>query len=179
MTPTGMVLRMTMSAPEALEPARPRRLHAIAAAGVTALHDVAAGTPLTPTRRRALEILRDGPALPVSELARLAGCGPGVVRDLVRGGLLEERFALPEPPAVPLPDWRLPGPLLSPDQEAAAATSRIKALRSMDPPVPGNSRGIVNVRTDSGAQRFVVAAAQVSRYQRQLFGVLLMANNAR
>jgi primosomal protein N' (replication factor Y) len=120
MSPPGIILRMTMRVPEALEPARPRRLYAITTAGDSTLQNFVAGTRLTPARRRVLETLQDRPPLPVAELSRLAGCGSAVVRDLVRGGLLEERFVPPEPPAVPLPDWRLPGPPLSPDQEAAA-----------------------------------------------------------
>src|SRR4029077_19720132 len=98
-----------------LEPSRTRRLCALASAGCAAL-----GTHLPPARKRVLETLRNRPPLAVAELARLAKCGSGVVRDLVRRGLLEERFAPPEPPISPAPDWRLPGSALSPDQAAAA-----------------------------------------------------------
>src|SRR6266851_4306314 len=120
MTPPGMVLRMTMSVPEALEPPRPRRLCALAPDAVAALSGIASGHRLTPARRRVLEALRDKPPLPAAELSRLAGCGPGVVRDLVACGLVEERLAPPALPGPPPPDWRLSGPVLSPDQAAAA-----------------------------------------------------------
>jgi primosomal protein N' (replication factor Y) (superfamily II helicase) len=120
MAPLGMVLRMTMGVAAALEPPRPRRLCALASAGCTALSGATPGTHLTPARSRVLETLRNRPPLTVAELARLADCGPGVVRDLVRRGLLEERFAPPEPPISPAPDWRLSGSPLSPDQAAAA-----------------------------------------------------------
>ena len=120
MAPPGMVLRMTMSVAEALEPPRPRRLCAIAPAALVTLSGATPGQRLTPTRRRVLEALRDGPPLPAAELARLAGCGAGVVRDLVAAGLVEERLAPAEPPAPPPPDWRLSGPSLSPDQLSAA-----------------------------------------------------------
>jgi len=120
MTPPGMILRMAMSAPAALEPLRPRRLCAITPAGLAALQDDPPGMRLTPARRRVLETLRDRRLLPATELSRLAGCGPGVVRDLVAAGYLEGCLAPAEPPAVPQPDWRLSGPPLSPDQAAAA-----------------------------------------------------------
>src|SRR5438132_14374237 len=120
MAPLGMVLRMTMGVAAALEPPRPRRLCALAAAGCAALSGAAPGTRLTPARRRVLETLRNRPPLAVAELARLAECGPRVVRDLVRRGLLEERFTPPEPPISPAPDWRSSGSPLSPDQTAAA-----------------------------------------------------------
>src|SRR5437667_212916 len=104
----------------ALEPPRPRRLCALASAGCAALSGAASGTHLTAARKRVLETLRERPPLAVSELARLAECGPGVVRDLIRRGLLEERLAPSEPLISPAPDWRLSGSPLSPDQAAAA-----------------------------------------------------------
>ena len=115
MAPPGMVLRMTMSVAAALEAPRPRRLCVLAPAGLAAL----SGTPtkqLTLARRRVLEALRHGPPFAAAELARVAGCGPGVVRALVAGGLVEERLAPAEPPLPSPPDWRLSGPPLSPDQ---------------------------------------------------------------
>src|SRR5438128_1940155 len=87
MAPLGMVLRMTMAVAAALEPPRPRRLCALASAGCAALSGAASGTHLTAARKRVLEKLRNRPPLAVSELARLAECGPGVVRGLVRRGL--------------------------------------------------------------------------------------------
>jgi len=119
MAPPGAVLRMAMSVAEALQPLRPRRLCAISPAGLAAA-DRAAGKPLTPARGRALETLRDGPPLPVAEVARLAGCGAGVVRELVALGFIEERLAAVEPPSPAPPDWRAPGVALSADQAVAA-----------------------------------------------------------
>jgi primosomal protein N' (replication factor Y) len=71
-------------------------------------------------RRRVLEMLREAPPLPAAEVARRAGCGAGVVRDLVAGGMAEERFVARQPPPRALPDWRAPGPSLSADQALAA-----------------------------------------------------------
>ena len=118
MTPPGAVLRMAISVPEALEPRRPLRRCTITSAGLAALNDAAA--TLTPARRRVLEALRDAPPLPAAGAAQLAACGTGVVRELVRLGLAEERLVRRAPPAAPLPDWRQAGPLLSADQSAAA-----------------------------------------------------------
>jgi len=120
MAPPGAVLRMTMSAPEALEPPRPRRLCAASDAGLAALADPPPGKTLTPTRRRVIEVLRGGPPLPAAELARLAACGAGVVRDLLTAGFVEEHLAPPEPSHIAPANWRLSGPALSPDQSAAA-----------------------------------------------------------
>jgi primosomal protein N' (replication factor Y) (superfamily II helicase) len=120
MAPPGTVLRMTMSVPEALQPPRPRRLCAASPTGLAALTGATKETRLTPARRRVLEVLGNGPPLTASELVRLAGCGAGVVRDLIAAGLVEERFAPAEPPEIPPPNWRRSGPALSPDQSSAA-----------------------------------------------------------
>jgi primosomal protein N' (replication factor Y) len=120
MAPPGAVLRMTMSVPEALKPPQPRRVCTASPTGLTALTGAPTEIRLTPARRRVLEILRDGPPMPVAEVAQLAACGSGVVRDLIAADLVEERFATSEPFEPPSPDWRLSGPPLSPDQSMAA-----------------------------------------------------------
>src|SRR5438874_5099449 len=120
MAPPGTVLRMTMSVPEALQPPRPKRLCAASPTGLAALTGATTQTRLTPARRRVIEILSNSPPLPASELVRLAGCGSGVLRDLIAAGLVEERFAPAEPPEIPPPNWRLSGPALSLDQSTAA-----------------------------------------------------------
>jgi primosomal protein N' (replication factor Y) len=119
MAPPGAVLRMAMSVPEALQPARPQRVCAASPAGLAVLA-AATGARLTPARRRVLEILSSGLQPSPRELARLAACGPGVVRDLIATGLVDERFAPAETPEVAAPDWRRPGSKLSPDQSLAA-----------------------------------------------------------
>src|SRR5689334_1609294 len=83
MSPPGVVLRMTMSVPDALQPPRQRRLCAASSAGLAALAGTATEPRLTPARRRVLEILRSGPAMVAAEVARAAACSPGVVRDLI------------------------------------------------------------------------------------------------
>ena len=109
----GAVLRMTMRSPEALEPPRPITVYRL-------------GTPpedmrQTPARTRVMEVLRDGPALPASDLAREAGVSTGVIRGMADiGALLRED--VPPPPPFARPDPDTPGPDLSGDQAAAAAT---------------------------------------------------------
>ncbi|MFL5266430.1 MAG: primosomal protein N' [Stellaceae bacterium] len=120
MTPPGAVLRMAMSVPDALQPPRPQRLCAASPAGIAALAEGQTGRPLSPARRRALERLREGPPIMAAELARLAGCSAGVVRDLLAAGLAVERFAPAEPHEIAPADWRLSRPTLSPDQSVAA-----------------------------------------------------------
>ena len=103
MAPPGSVLRMTMSVPEALQSTRPRRLCVLSSAGLVVLADSAAGKNLTQTRRRVLGALRDNYALPVAELARVAACSAGVVRDLLAAGLVEEYLAPTDPADIALP----------------------------------------------------------------------------
>jgi len=129
MAPAGAVLRMTMSVAKALQAPRPRRVCAASPSGLAALADAAPPKPLTPARRRVLEALHDGPPLATTELARAAACGPGVVRELVLCGLVEECLAPAEPPLPSPPDWRLSGPQLSPDQ-SIAARRLVDAVRS-------------------------------------------------
>ncbi|HEV8679305.1 MAG TPA: primosomal protein N' [Stellaceae bacterium] len=130
LSPPGAVLRMAMSVEEALLPPPPRRLCAATPAGLAALDQLDPAKPLTAARRRVLETLRDGAAYSVAEAARRAGCGAAVVRGLMAAGQVGERLVSGEVPAPPLPPgaWDAPGPMLSPDQRAAA--SRLVARTS-------------------------------------------------
>ena len=64
----GAVLRMAMSVEEALLPPPPRRVCAATPAGLAALSDPSPKKPLTASRRRVLEGLRDGSATYVESL---------------------------------------------------------------------------------------------------------------
>jgi len=121
MSPPGAVLRMAMSVPAALEPPRPIPAWRLP-------DELPAGLRVTPERRRVLELLRDGPPRPTSDLAREAGVGMGVVKSLAAAGALVP-VSLPPPPAFDLPDCDRAGPVLSPPQSAAAAelTSKVTA----------------------------------------------------
>jgi primosomal protein N' (replication factor Y) len=113
MSPPGAVLRMAMSVPAALEPPRPIPAWRLADAPPPDLR-------VTPERRRVLDLLRDGPPRPASELAREAGVGMGVVKALAAAGALTAT-TLPPPAAFDVPDTGRAGPTLSPPQSAAAA----------------------------------------------------------
>jgi len=79
MAPVGAVLRMAMSVPEALEPER-------ALKGWTLGDEKAA--KLTPARARVFDVLREGPPLPPTELARAAAVSAGVIAEMGRLGQL-------------------------------------------------------------------------------------------
>ncbi len=110
----GMVLRMVLRSPEALEPER-------AIVGVRL-----AGPPperLTAARRRVIEIAEDGLAWSKPGLASAAGVSPGVIDGLLSQGTLEI-VALPERPVAADPDPDHARPKLSAEQENAAASLR-------------------------------------------------------
>ncbi len=114
MAPPGMVLRMCMSVRAALEPPAPQT-------GLVPAPNVVAeesGVRLTPGRRRALEVLRRGPAMMSGDLAREAGVSPAVVRGLIDAGLIET-VDLPLPAPV-RPDADFASPALEPAQREAA-----------------------------------------------------------
>ncbi len=110
---------MAMSVPEALAPPRPAIAYAITDSGQAMLRESPDDKRLTPARRRVLRELRDGPPRTLSDLARAAGCGTGVVRGLVDLGLVRT-VAISARAARPVPDWRRAGAGLSADQDAAA-----------------------------------------------------------
>lgn len=111
--PPGAVLRMAMSAPSALEAPKTELVYRAAEQP----DDVA--LKLTAARRRVLDQLKDGPAMPAAELAHLAGVGTSVVKTMASVGLLEtvERVVRR---SFPQPDGLRDGPTLSPAQKAAA-----------------------------------------------------------
>ena len=120
LAPPGMVLGMAMRSEAALLPPAPRRVCIITEAGLAALAETPPPKRLTPGRRRALEILRDGLGESVAATAREAGVGTAVVRGLIGAGLAVERRAPAIPRRIDEPDWRAPGPALSPAQAKAA-----------------------------------------------------------
>ena len=120
MAPVGSVLRMAMSVPEALEPERETRAWTIG--------DRSAGK-LTEVRARAIAALEEGPPLATVDLARAAGCTPGVVAEMARRGMLRA-VALPARRPFGQPDARREGPSLSEAQRRA-----VDALSGLEPGV--------------------------------------------
>ncbi len=111
LNPRGAVLKMAMSVPDSLTPPKPVAAYA--------LNPDAPALRMTKARERVIAVLKDGPPRPAAELAREAGVGTGVVKGLADAGALIT-VALPARAAGPEPDWRLPGPALSPGQRDAA-----------------------------------------------------------
>lgn len=111
--PPGAVLRMAMSVLSALEAPKTELVYRPAALSEDA------ALKLTAARRRVLEQLKEGPAMPAAELAHLAGVGTSVVKTMASIGLLEaiERTVRR---SFPQPDGLRDGPTLSPAQKAAA-----------------------------------------------------------
>ncbi len=111
LSPPGAVLRMVLSQPDALEPPKP----------VTA-YTLATDPPavkMTAPRERILKLLGETPPLTPADIAREAGCSPGVVKGLADAG------ALLQVSLEPVADWPRPDPAhggvdLSPDQAAGA-----------------------------------------------------------
>ncbi|WP_207480204.1 primosomal protein N' [Arenibaculum pallidiluteum] len=120
MAPRGAVLKMALGALGGLEPPKAQLAYRLAETGVPP------DLRPTPARRRVLALLADGPPRPAAELAAEAGCGVSVVRGLAEAGALEPMMLTPRA-GRPRPDWRLPGPVLSEDQRAAAEDMAAKA----------------------------------------------------
>ncbi|MCX5495107.1 primosomal protein N' [Kaistia dalseonensis] len=114
LTPRGMVLRMVLRAPDALEPER----ETIAVRRTGVLPDRA-----TAARQRVLDLLADGAPWPKSGLAAAAGVSSSVVTSLIEQGVLET-FSLPPPPLTAAPDPDYARPVFDDGQDEAAATLR-------------------------------------------------------
>jgi primosomal protein N' (replication factor Y) len=114
LAPRGMVLRMVLRSPGALEPERPM-------VGVRLSR--ASPTRMTAARQRVLEAAADGLAWSKAGLAAAAGVSSGVVDGLLSGGTLELIEMPPRPIAADLdPDHARPD--LSAAQEEAARILR-------------------------------------------------------
>ena len=114
MAPKGMVLKMVVPVPSALAPERGRDVVALGA-------DWPASVRITPARAKVREVAACTGLLSASDLAREAGVGQGVVREMIKTGLLTVRPG-PRQAGPPPPDVSRPGPALSPVQRAAADT---------------------------------------------------------
>ena len=117
LSPAGAVLRMAMSVPDALEPARSLAGFVLTDAGRAAL--AADDAALTKPRRRVLEAAAAAATATAPDLAERAACGAGVVRALASLGLLRA-VALPRRVTPLAPDFRREGLALSGAQQEAA-----------------------------------------------------------
>lgn len=113
LAPPGAVLRMTMSSTSALEAPRTELVYRPAEPKADT------SLKLTAARRRVLDALKDGPAMPAAELAHIAGVGTSVVKTMASVGLLDA-VARKVRRSFPQPDGAREGPVLSSAQKAAA-----------------------------------------------------------
>jgi len=115
LSPLGMTVRMMMSARAAFEPVKPRF-------GVTLVEGAPDPGRMTPARKRALEIARDGAIRAKAALAQAAECSTAVIDGLVASGNLVE-VAIPEKrPPIPDPLYRVTE--FIPEQAAAVHALR-------------------------------------------------------
>ena len=105
----GSVLKMSLSAPTAMDPPKPIKAYKIKSSG----------GKLSAARQKVMDVLSDGYPRRASEIAELASVSAGVVKGMADKGLLElvEIYS-----AAPCrnPDITREGPELSSDQRAAA-----------------------------------------------------------
>lgn len=113
MTALGTFLKLSLSVPAALEPAKEIKAYR---AADRILGD---GESLSPKHRAVMDIAADGLARRASELARDAGVSPGVIKTLADKGLLTETH-LQEPPPCRRPDTGRASATLTPAQRIAA-----------------------------------------------------------
>lgn len=118
MTPTGMIIRMVLSCPAALEP-----LDGLAALRWTGKQP----QKQTAARARIMALLQKQNIWTRSGLAHAAGCAGGVIDVLRRQGLFAPGF-LPPDLAVPLPQADYAPPKLT-DSQAEAASVLTQAVR--------------------------------------------------
>ncbi len=116
LSPRGMVMKMTIPVAEALAPQK----------GQSVVAPVAPADPgwrLTPGRLRVLDVAAIIPPLAAGDLAREAGVGAAVVRQMIAAGMLSQN-QVRQSAKFHLPQFDRPSPLLSPDQAAAALALR-------------------------------------------------------
>lgn len=124
MSDLGSFLKLTLSVPSALEPAKQVRTLQISARGLRN------GESVSPPAQRVLAVAADGLARRPSELAREAGSSAAVIKTLFEKGLLEEVFSQ-DPPPCRNPDITLKSADLSPAQRIAADALKAAVEKKM------------------------------------------------
>lgn len=115
--PPGMVVRMVLRAPGALDPQAPSEALRYS------------GRPperITPQRQAVLELVKEGQAWSKSGLSHAAGVAASVIDGMFKQGVLDQ-VMVPQPPMVPKPDPDYCAAQLSVEQ-AAGAEALIKAV---------------------------------------------------
>ncbi|MCZ4282451.1 primosomal protein N' [Kiloniella laminariae] len=112
--PRGSVLKMVLSAPQALESVAGQKLYR---QGDTDTEDTS--FRITPARQKVLDLLAGSGGWTAVELAREAGVSGSVIKGLEQAGVVEGYLEVPDF-SFPLPPSGIKGPVLSEDQRAAA-----------------------------------------------------------
>jgi primosomal protein N' (replication factor Y) len=112
MAALGSVLKMSLSAPAALEPPKPVKAYRASPAAKNT-------KGLSPQRQKVLGVLSDGTPRRPAEIADLAGCSAAVVKGMADKGLLDV-IELHSAAPCRNPDPARTGPALSADQDLAA-----------------------------------------------------------
>ncbi|MDO1584041.1 primosomal protein N' [Rhizobium oryzicola] len=157
LSPPGLVARMAIRAPAALEP-EPM---------VEALRYLG-GEPerMTPARARVLDLIRDEVPFTRSGLAHAAGVSLSVVDGLIQQGLFETIF-LPPPPVVALPDPDYVAPRIEGPQKQAAS-ELVEAVQA-----GGFSASLIDGVTGSGkTEVYFEAIAETLRRGKQVLILL-------
>ena len=113
-TARGAVLKMVMSAPDALDPEKPQSGYVL-----TANFAPPPKFKWTEARERVRRALLANPALSAADLSREAGVTASVIKGLAEAGALRT-VAIGRAPAFTAPEIKSSGPPLSPDQRACA-----------------------------------------------------------
>jgi primosomal protein N' (replication factor Y) (superfamily II helicase) len=113
-SPPGMVARMVLRAPGALDPPAPTE-----ALRFSGAHP----QRMTPQRQAVMELVQQGQAWSKSGLSHAAGVAASVIDGLRKQGVLEE-VMVPQRPMVPAPDPDFGDATLNDEQEAGAAGLR-------------------------------------------------------
>ena len=114
LSPLGAVLKMAVSVPRVFDRPKKKTLYRLA----TDLPD-----KLTEGRRAVVEAALDDMPMAMKQWAELAAVGEGVVRGMVKAGLMTGVEVMGDAP-YPAPDPEIAGPTLSDEQEKAASHLR-------------------------------------------------------
>ncbi|MBT9370725.1 primosomal protein N' [Rhizobium sp. CSW-27] len=157
LSPPGLVARMAVRAPAALEPEP--MVEALRYRG---------GEPerMTPARARVLDLVRDEVPFTRSGLSHAAGVSLSVIDGMVKQGLFETVF-LPPPPVVARPDPDYTAPRIEGPQKQAASEI-VEAMQA-----GGFSASLIDGVTGSGkTEVYFEAIAQALRQGRQVLILL-------
>ena len=112
-TPKGAVLKMALSVPAGLTPPKPATGYKLKIPSPRGERE------LSPKQQAVLDVLQDDIPRRAAEIAREAGCTPGVIKTMAKNGVLEET-EIHNPAPCRKPDPHREGPSLSEGQGSAA-----------------------------------------------------------